>query len=123
MGYSEDLRQRVVAYLEEGHTLGKTQKVFNVGISSMRRWRKQQAELGHLENKPLKRKHKKIDPEKLNAYIEAHPDAYLREIAEVFSCTEEAVRQALERLKITRKKRRHSTVSATKKDAKSSSKS
>jgi len=113
MAYSEDLRKRVVEYREEGHTLESTKKVFKVSISTMRSWEKQLAETGSLKNKPLNRSFKKIDPEKLLTYIKEHSDAYLREVAVFFSCTEEAVRQALVRLKITRKKRRRSTANAT----------
>jgi len=123
MAYSEDLRKRVVEYLEEGHTLENTKKVFKVGITTIRRWKEQLVELGNLKNKPLNRTFKKIDPEKLSTYIDEHPDAYLREIAEVFSCSDEAVRKALGKLKITRKKRRLSTASVTKKSAESSAKS
>ena len=79
-------------------------EVFKVGLTAMKRWKKQYSETGNLANKPLHRSHKKIDPAKLSAYVKEHPDAYLREIAEVFGCTEEAVRQALVRLNITRKK-------------------
>jgi transposase len=49
---------------------------------------------------------KKLDPIKLREYVSDHPDAYLQEIADVFGCVESAVRKALKRLKITRKKRR-----------------
>ena len=120
MSYSEDIRRRVLDYLSEGHTQQRAKQVFKVGISTMRSWQKQLSEQGHLKPKPLNRPFKKIDPEKLSAYISENPDAYLREIAEVFSCTEEAVRQALAKLKITRKKRLRSTVSETKKNAESS---
>ncbi len=37
--------------------------------------------------------------------IEKHPDAYLVEIAEAFNCSECAIRKALKKLNITRKKR------------------
>jgi len=104
MGYSEDLRKRVVEYLGEGHTLENTKAVFKVGISSIRRWKEQLDEQGHLKNKPLNRTFKKLDPQKLSAYVEEHPDAYLREIGDIFGCTDEAVRQALGKLRITRKK-------------------
>ena len=114
MAYSEDIRKRVVDYLEEGHTQESAKAVFKVGLSAIKRWRKQYSETGNLANKPLSRGHKKIDPVKLSAYVKEHPDAYLREIAEVFVCTEEAVRQALKRLKITRKKKRKYSKSAMK---------
>jgi len=104
MAYSEDIRKRVIAYLEEGHTQESAKVVFKVGLTAIKRWRKQYRETGNLSNKPLRRGHKKIDPVKLSAYVKEHPDAYLREMAKVFGCTGEAVRRALIRLKITRKK-------------------
>ena len=33
-----------------------------------------------------------------------HPDAYLKELAQNFNCTEGALRKALKRIKITQKK-------------------
>ena len=48
---------------------------------------------------------KKIIPEKLIKYIEDHPDAYLKEIAEVFGCCQYSVLKRLRKLGITRKKR------------------
>ena len=94
----------MVKYLDEGHTLGSTKKAFKVSIWTMRSWKKQLVETGNQRNKPLNRTFKKIDPEKLLTYIKEHPDSYLRENAEVFSCTDEAVWQALAKQKITRKK-------------------
>ena len=41
----------------------------------------------------------------LEDIIEKHPDAYLVEIAEEFNCSECAIRKALKKLNITRKKR------------------
>jgi len=92
-------------YLEAGHTLESAKKVFGIGQTTMKEWKKQYNKTGHLHRKALNRTFKKIDPAKLSAYVKEHPDAYLREIAEGFGCTDEAVRQALVKLKITRKKR------------------
>ena len=104
MAYSEDLRKKVIEYVNEGHTLESAQKVFKVGLATIKRWKKQYVETGKLNKKPLERGFKKLDPEKLLAYINERPDAYLSEIAETFKCSVEAVRKALKRLKITRKK-------------------
>ena len=109
MGYSEDLRKKVVEYLLEGHTQGNANNVFKIGLTTIKRWKKQYEETGSLKNKPLNRTFKKLDPEKLTAYVKEHPDAYLREIGEVFGCTDDAVRLALIKLKITRKKRQRGT--------------
>lgn len=104
MAYSEDLRKKVIEYLAEGHTQESAKKVFKVGLSAIKRWKKQYSETGSLAKKKVSRSFKKIEPEKLSSYVKEHPDAYLREIAEVFGCTDVAVLYALRKLKITRKK-------------------
>ena len=106
--------------MNAGHTLESAKKVFGVGLTTMKEWKKQYTRTGHLQRKPLNRTFKKIDPEKLSAYVKEHPDAYLREIAKGFGCTEEAVRQALIKLKITRKKRPRYTKREMNKNEKNS---
>lgn len=114
MSYSIDLRERVVKYRLEGHTIKETCEVFGVGNYAVSKWVKQYKETGDLSNKPLNRGFKKIDPEKLKAYISEHPDAYQKEMAEVFGCSAEAIRKALKRLGITRKKRHYVTMNKRK---------
>lgn len=114
MSYSKDLRERVVKYRLSGHTIKETCEVFGVGNYAVGKWVKQYKETGDLSNKPLNRGFKKIDPEKLKAYIAEHPDAYQREIAEVFECSAVAVGKAMKRLGITRKKRHCVTVNKKK---------
>jgi transposase len=60
---------------------------------------------------PSKRKRDpyKIEDEKLKSYIQEHPDNFLREISEAFKVSIAAVFYACKRLKITLKKRHHST--------------
>ena len=113
MSYPTKYRERTIEYRKEGNTLEETRQTFKVSIPTIRKWEKQQNEEGHLEKKPLARTHKKLDPKKSSAYIAEHPDSYLSEIAEVFSCTGTAVYKALKRLNITRKKRQSVTVSKT----------
>jgi len=86
------------------HSIRKTAEIFGVSVSAIQDWEKIQQETGKLDKKPLERKWRKIDPEKLRAYIAEHPDAFLEEIAEAFECSGEAIRLALKKLKITRKK-------------------
>lgn len=105
MSYDVKYRERVVEYRLEGNTLKKTSEIFKVSASTIKKWQKQHREQGHLEKKELKRPHKKIEPEKLKEYVSNVPDAYLQEIADEFACDESAVRKALKKLKITRKKR------------------
>ena len=109
MSYPEKYRVRTLEYRREGHTLEQTSQVFKVDITTIRNWEKRLKEEGTLANHEIKRPFKKIDPEKLRLYVKNNPDAYLREIAYVFKCCPTAIRKALQRLKITRKKRPHIT--------------
>ena len=106
MSYSEDYRKRVIEYRNEGHTLKETGEVFDIAASTICRWNKRLKEEGTLKKRAGRRPFKKIDPDKLIAYIQANPDAYLREMAFEFNCCKSAMSKALKRLKITRKKRR-----------------
>lgn len=114
MGYSVDFRKRAVSYRLEGHTIAETSKVFGIGNDTLCRWVKQYRETGNVLPKPLNRTFKKIDPVKLKEFVKEHPDAMLKEMAEQFGCSAEAVRKALKRNHITLKKRRYSTRSRTK---------
>ena len=69
MSYSTDLRERVVKYRLAGYTIKKTCEVFVVENYAVSKWVKQYKETGNLSNKPLNRGLKKIDSEKLKAYI------------------------------------------------------
>lgn len=113
MAYSTDLKLRAIAYAEEGHTLAQTATVFKVHPWSINHWRKKYKATGTVENKVRRPVNKKIIPEKLIEYVKAHPDAYLKEIAEVFGCCPAAVLRRLRKLGITRKKRIHFTKSKT----------
>jgi transposase len=104
-------RKRTIEYRMEGHTLEKTSQTFKVSIATIREWEKQYKETGDLNKKPLIRRPKKLDPEKLKAYLNEHPDAYQGEVAETFGCTDTAVRKAYKRLGITRKKRQNAIES------------
>ena len=105
MAYDEKYKLRTLSYKNEGHTLSQTSAIFQISITTIRKWEKQLKEEGNLKRHTIPRRFKKIEPEKLRAYVKENPDAYLREIAEVFQCCQTAIRKALIRLKITRKKR------------------
>lgn len=94
MSYPKKYKERTIEYRQEGHTLKETKETFKVSVSTILKWEKQLKEEGTLEPKTPKRKWKKIDPEKLRAYIAKHPDAYQKEIAEEFHCCQAAVHKA-----------------------------
>ena len=65
---------------------------------------KERREQGHLERKKRVVKKRKIPLEELKAFVEAHPDAFLREIAAHFDCAVPSVWVALKQIKVTLKK-------------------
>lgn len=104
MGYDIKFKQRAVEYRDEGYTYKETCKTFKISETTLTRWIKKEKEGKLGEVKIHARKPKKIYPDKLVKYIDEHPNAYLVEIAEEFNCSECAIRKALKKLGITRKK-------------------
>ena len=104
MAYDEKFREQVLKYLDKGHTIKQAHEEFEVGITTIKEWKRLKKETGKLKNRPLSRNSKKICPDRLIAYITERPDSYQSEIAEVFNCTQPAVFYAMQRLKISRKK-------------------
>ena len=118
MAYSVDLRRRVIDYLREGHTQEETSLIFKVGTTTIKNWLTLLSETGSLEKRPLNREASIFESEKLNSYIEENPNALLKDIAEHFGGSITGAFYALEREKITYKKKRFSIKNATKANAK-----
>jgi len=114
MAYSIDYRKRVIEYLKAGHTQEETSVLFKVGTTTIKDWLSLLSETGSLEKRPLNRVAPKYESEKLNAYVEENPNALLKDIAEHFEGSITGAFCALEREKITYKKKRFSTKSVTK---------
>jgi transposase len=121
MAYSIDLRERVIAYLNEGHTQEETRIIFKVGTTTIKNWLSLISETGSLEKRELDRSPRKFESEKLNTYIEENPDALLKDVAAHFGGTPTGAFHALNREGITLKKRLFVTKSETKRNAWSSS--
>lgn len=108
MGYSTDLRETVLNFIDAGNSVKTACHLFTVSRSSIQRWRVRLNEAGTIGSKPRIKSPYKVDESALKAYIAAHPDAYLNEIAAHFNVTDSGISKALSRLKITRKKKRRS---------------
>ena len=120
MAYDKKYRTRVAEYILEGHTQKEAAQVFKVGTTSIKRWIAVYEATGSTGGgyTVSNRSPKKIDPAKLEAYMNEHPDAFLKEVADTFSCCIEAARKALLRNRYTHKKRRNITKNVTKKQEK-----
>lgn len=120
MSYSVDYRKRVLTYLEEGHTQAEAQKVFKVGATTIKAWKRLLSEGKTLVKKTPIRTPRVYPSDKLRAYVKEHPQALLKEIAEHFGGSISGADFALRREKITLKKRQFRTVNAMKKSVSSS---
>jgi len=76
-----------------------------LGKNTIRSWQKLQEETGDLKNRELERSWREIEPEKLKLDVESHPDDFNSERAKRFHCSEDGMRRAMKRNKLTRKKR------------------
>jgi len=108
MTYSLDLRKKVLQFLEKGNStkeaaVKEAAVVFGISTRTIWHWMRRGKEES-LAPKSRRTGGYKIDEEQLRKYIAEHPDAYLREIAEVFKTTLYAIFYACKRLKITLKK-------------------
>ena len=83
MAYSTDFKQGALDYIKQGHSHVEATKVFDVGVRTLFTWEKKLREQGHLERKKRVVKKRKME---LKAFVEAHPDTFLREIAAHFAC-------------------------------------
>jgi len=121
MAYSKDLRERVIAYLNEGNTREETRIIFKVGTTTIKNWLALLSETGSLEKRPLDRSPSKFETEKLNTYIEENPNALLKDVAQYFGGTPTGAFHALNREKITLKKRLYITRKETRQNVSNSS--
>ena len=115
MTYSTDLRLRVVEYVEKGGSPKDASSIFRVSLRVIWMWIRRKNE-GNLAPKKRKCTPRKIDYDHLKEFIKNNPDAYLREIAHHCGVTIQAIFYACKRLKITLKKRPHSTRKEMKKN-------
>ena len=65
---------------------------------------KERREQGYLERKKRVVKKRKITLEELKSFVEAHPDAFLREFAVHFDCAVPSVWVALKQIHVALKK-------------------
>ncbi len=88
---------------------------YSISRSTLFSWKQRQKRTGTLvsplPNRPLPRK---IDRDKLRAYVEQNPDAYLAGIAEQFNCTAPAVFCAIKTIVMTYKKQQTSPSKSSK---------
>jgi transposase len=107
MAYDEKYRVQAVSYKDSGHTFKQLKETFKIDSSTYYKWKRNKEATGSYVP-PMTQKatrKRKINPKELELAVKEKPDAYLRELAEKFNCSINAVHKRLKQLKITYKKR------------------
>lgn len=118
MAHSIEIRMRAVELSKEGYTQKYISKILKVGISSIKRWINQVKDNGTITvyYDTSNRTAPKVPADKLKSFYEANSDSLLKEAANHFNCTPQAVFYACKRNKLTYKKKNHITKNAMKKN-------
>ncbi|MBF0805356.1 MULTISPECIES: IS630 family transposase [unclassified Streptococcus] len=105
MAYSIDFRKKVLSYCDKTGNISEAAEIFQISRNTIYEWIKLQKKTGDLHHQVKGTKPRKVDRDKLKAYLEAHPDAYLTEIASEFDCHPTAIHYALKAMGYTPKKK------------------
>lgn len=107
MSYSEDLRRRVVKFVQDGGSKAEASRVFDVGLRTVFRW--VDAGLDAVCGKPGRKAGcgDKLDREALKSVLSKQPDLMLKELAAMFGVSKNAVFHACKTADLPRKKNRH----------------
>lgn len=103
--YDHDLRKRIVEFVEKGGSKTEAARLFGVGRHSVHRYVNAARE-GRLKPKTTWGSWRKLDPEKLRAFINEHPDSTLHQMAKIFAVSHNGIWACLKKLAITLKKTR-----------------
>ena len=123
--YSEDLRHRVVAAVEQGYPRTEIVNLLGVSLATIKRYLKQRRETGHVKAKVIPGR----TPKKLAALqaglvdqLRASPDVSLERHCEIWEQTHGmqvsrwTMSEAMRRVQWTRKKSRWQPVNATRRN-------
>ena len=101
--YALDLRQRVVNFIKSGGSKAEAARRFALGRSTVYRYL-DAVHAGTLAPKKSWGHWRKLDPQKLQAHVQKHPDATLKELQQVFGVSHHAIWVRLAQLVIHSKK-------------------
>jgi putative transposase len=80
--YSADLRERLLGAIDAGLPQAAAARLFGIGVSTIKRWRRRRRETGVVTATPRPGRRRQVGPAatpRLVAQVRAHPDATLAE--------------------------------------------
>lgn len=121
--YSYDLRQKVMQAIElDGMKKSEARQVFNISRNTINLWFQRKAETGDVQVKPRatsSANQKITDWEKFRAFAKEHEDKTQEEMAQLWEgdISSRTISRALQKLGLTRKKRRTGIGNGMKRNA------
>lgn len=100
MGYSLDLRKRVVGAVKNGQRVSQVSSLFHVSRATIYRWLSRPV----LAETKVTTRRRKLDSEELLEHVRQYPEARLKERAAHFQVHPSAIAKRLVKLGVTRKK-------------------
>lgn len=117
--YSEDLRSRALALVDEGKSVKEVAKLFQIGIATLYLWRRTRRKTGVISPKKDWRQgygHKIKDLDHFKDFVEDNKDLLPADLAKKWgNVTPKTIRKWLHRIGYSRKKRLTDTKSGVKK--------
>ena len=113
--YSNDLRQRVIEYLDAGNGYSEASQLFKISVSAIGRWYKKYRQEGSYLPKKRGGSEKRIDLEKLEEYVKENKDMTLKKAAQEFGVSIFTISYWLKRLGYSYKKKTFPTWKQAKK--------
>ncbi len=123
--YSDDLRQKVLDAIDQGHRKSQISKLFNISRNTIDLWLKRREQSGGIAAKRQYRRGpqpKIADLEEFRAFAEQHGHLTQQAMAEQWRTpvSDRTIGKALERIGFTRKKRRMATANEMNSDGRHS---
>jgi transposase len=103
---SEDLRRRVIEYIELGNTRYKAANKYEVSYSAVTRWYNRYKETGSYKAIPYPGKKAKIGYAEFTKHVESHPNATLAQLGKHFGISAPSVHYYMKKFCYSYKKKR-----------------
>jgi transposase len=93
--YDQDLREKAMAYVQQGHSQAKTARIFGIHRNTLNRWCLRYQEEGHFQARKRLGLKSKVDPQELEKFVLSHPHCQLSDVGERFGITTSHARRLL----------------------------
>jgi len=104
MAYSQDLKQRVLKFIEKNGSITQASRIFSIARPTIYTWLAQPSNYDKIKKKPGPTTSLTIDREKLRQIMTDQPDLMLKELAVLLDSNTSTISYNLAKMKIHRKK-------------------